>query len=140
MGKTRRRLLLAAMLGLMPFATHASTLYEDLGGADGIHVIVDHFVDHLLADPRAAPTFADSNIERFRRLMNEQLCELSGGPCHYSGRSMASAHRGLNLDQAEFNAAAEDLQQALNEAGVGFHTQNRLIALLAPMQRDVVSK
>ena len=140
MGRMLRPLLLAALPAMTPLVSHASTLYDDLGGASGVHVIVDHFVDHLLADPRTAPTFADSNIERFRRLMNEQLCQLAGGPCQYSGRDMASAHRGLHLDQAEFNATAEDMQDALTEAGVGFHTQNRLIALLAPMQRDVVTK
>ena len=79
-------------------------------------------------------------MDRFRHLLAEQVCQLADGPCNYTGRSMAAAHRGLDLTRAQFNAGAEDLQDAMTAVGVGYHTQNRLIAKLAPMQRDVVTQ
>ena len=134
------RVLLAAgiLLAAVP-AAHAA-LYEDLGAQDGVARIVDDATRRFLADPRVAPTFEETNMDRFKRLFTTQLCQLSGGPCDYRGRGMAASHRGLKLNQAQFNAVAEDLQDAMAAVGVGYHTQNRLMALLAPMQRDVVTQ
>ena len=53
---------------------------------------------------------------------------------------MAAAHQGLDLSRAKFNAVAEDLQTAMRQIGIPYWTQNRLMALLAPMQRDIVTK
>ena len=126
----------ALLVARAPFAR--AELYDDLGGEAGMHAIVDHAVQRWMADPRVGPTFAETNMTRFRRLLTEQLCQVSGGPCHYTGRDMAAAHRALGLAQVQFNALAEDLQDAMGDAGVSYHTQNRLMARLAPMERDVV--
>ena len=133
-------LIVGFWLSFASAGSHAETLYDDLGGETGVHAIVEQAMQRWLADPRIAPTFADSNIKRLSRLLVQQFCQLTGGPCHYTGRDMASAHRALGLNRAQFNALAEDLQDAMTFVGVGFHTQNRLIAILAPMQRDVVTQ
>ena len=135
----RLLLLTLGLTAMLPQLARAE-LYDDLGGAAGIQGIVDHVVPRWLADPRVGPTFADTNMTRFRRLLTEQLCQVSDGPCHYSGRDMAAAHRGLDLHQAQFNALTEDLQAAMDDLGVSYHVQNRLVARLAPMQRDVVTR
>ena len=93
-----------------------------------------------MADPRVGPTFAETNMARFRRLLTEQLCQISDGPCRYTGRDMAAAHKALALSRLQFNALAEGLQDAMEDVGTAYHTQNRLMARLAPMQRDVVQK
>ncbi len=131
-------MLCAAALAAAPGA-HAE-LYDDLGGEAGMRVIVGHAIQRWLADPRVAPTFAETNMDRFRRLITDQLCQVTGGPCRYTGRDMAAAHRGLDLSRAQFNAVAEDLQDAMEESGVAYHTQNRVLAKLAPMQRAVVTQ
>ena len=120
--------------------TARAELYDDLGGDAGLQQIVGRAVTHWMADSRVGPTFADTNMARFQRLFVQQLCQLTGGPCHYAGRDMASSHRALDLRQVQFNAVAEGLQEAMAESGVAYHTQNRVLALLAPMQRDVVSQ
>ena len=79
-------------------------------------------------------------MPRLRRLLLDQLCHLTGGGCDYTGRDMAKAHRGLHLRTAQFNALAEDMQTAMDRLGIAFSTQNRLVALLAPMHRDVVTR
>ena len=136
----RARLILFVAMLCAAASTARAELYEDLGGEAGISVIVDHAIPRWLADPRVAPTFSDTNMGRFRRLIADQLCQVTGGPCRYTGRTMAAAHRGLDLTRAQFNAVAEDLQDAMEESGVPYHTQNRLLAILAPMQRDMVTQ
>lgn len=133
--------LLVAAFALLPLCAHAEdTLYNDLGGHDGVVKIAETTTDNFLADPRIKDTFADTNMRRFRRLLAEQFCEVAGGPCKYTGRSMKEAHASLNLRNADFNAVVEDLQDAMDKVGVPFATQNRLLARLAPMQRDIVTR
>ena len=136
----RARLILFAAALCVSGSGARAELYDDLGGQAGMQVIVDHAIQRWLADPRVGPTFAETNMDRFRRLITEQLCQVAGGPCRYTGRTMAAAHRGLDLTRAQFNALAEDLQDAMEDSGVAYHTQNRLLAKLAPMQRDTVAQ
>lgn len=79
-------------------------------------------------------------MDRFRKLLGEQFCQVAGGNCAYTGRSMHDAHKGLHLANADFNAVVEDLQKALDKNGIPFATQNRFLARLAPMQHDIVTK
>jgi hemoglobin len=116
------------------------SLYQDLGGHDGIVKIANMTADNFLADDRIKHTFDETNMDRFRAMLADQFCELSGGPCVYKGHDMRAAHKGLHLTNADFNAVVEDLQDAMDKNGVPFRTQNRLLALLAPMQHDVVTK
>ncbi len=138
-----RKLLLAFAAGLMalsPAVGSASTLYDDLGNHAGLVRIVDAATSVWLKDPRVGPTFENTNVGRFKRLLVDQLCQLTGGGCAYAGQDMRKAHKGLHLDSSQFNALAEDLQIAMEQLGVPFTTQSRLVALLAPMHRDVVTK
>jgi hemoglobin len=79
-------------------------------------------------------------MSKFKKLIFEQLCNLSGGPCQYTGRDMRTSHAKLNINNAEFNALAEDLYTALDRAGIPYRLQNKLMALLAPMQHDIVRR
>ena len=135
-----RPALLTVIVVALLAAPAKAALYDDLGAGPGIDRIVADATARFLADPRIAPTFDDTNMERFKRMLASQLCHVSGGPCVYTGRSMTAAHHGLQLGQAQFNALVEDLQDAMTKQGVGYHTQNELLALLAPMQRDVVTR
>jgi hemoglobin len=65
---------------------------------------------------------------------------LTGGPCRYEGRAMDRAHASLQLTNRDFNALAEDLQIAMERARIPFAVQNRLLAILAPMQREIVTR
>ncbi len=138
-----RAAALAASLVLLPasgFAQPADTLFADLGGHDGLTRIISTASGIWLSDDRIKSTFEDSNIPRLRRLIYDQLCHISGGGCDYRGQDMARAHRGLHLHTAQFNAMAEDLQTAMDRLGIASSTQNRLVALLAPMHRDIVTR
>ena len=135
-----KKLLFAALLSLATPAFADDTLFTDMGGQPGIDKIVDLSMDAYLVDPRIKAIFDQSNIERMRAEFKVQFCQVAGGPCAYAGHDMTAAHKGLHLSNADFNAVVEDLQGAMDKTGVGFATQNRFLARLAPMQHQVVTK
>jgi len=130
-----------AFFGLMISGqASAATLYDDLGGHSGLTAIINDTIDAAVKDPRTADKLDNINIPRLKERIVAQICELAGGPCHFHGISMKGAHAYLELHDSHFNALVEDMQNAMDKSGVPFHTQNRLLALLAPMHRDIVSK
>jgi hemoglobin len=133
-------LMLALAAGWAPPANADDSLYRRFGERPGLVRIVDDATGRWVSDERIKDTFDDINLDRFKRLLVDQLCELTGGPCHYKGRDMYHAHRGLHLNDAQFNALVEDLQLAMDTNDIPFWTQNRLLAILAPMRRDVVTR
>jgi hemoglobin len=126
-------LLLAASV-----ADAQARLYERLGGRIGVAAIADTLIDRVTADPRLARSFKDSNLGRIKQLLAEQICDLSGGPCRYSGDSMKEVHAGHQISEAEFFGMVADLRDVLRERHVSQGAANELLRLLAPMKRDVV--
>ncbi|SAK57405.1 Group 1 truncated hemoglobin GlbN [Caballeronia catudaia] len=112
-------------------------LYKQFGEKDGLTKIVDDMYDNVLSDPRTAPWFDSAPVVRIKQKLVEQLCVLLDGPCVYTGRDMKRTHAGQNIDRVAFNALVEDLQAAMDKNGVSFHAQNKLLAKLAPMYREV---
>lgn len=129
---------LAPLLSLVATPSLSASLFDDMGGAAALHATVNGFTDIVESDSRINFTFAETDLDKFKALLYEQLCELSGGPCRYTGRDMRTAHQKLQITTAEFNALAEDLYIALGHAGVPYRLQNKLMAKLAPMKRDIV--
>lgn len=127
-----------ANAGTTPFAGPA--MLEAFHGRPGIDRIVDAMLDAAKADPRTADIFRATDMVRLSRTLKEQFCYVLGGPCGYTGRSMADAHDDLGLQPADMGALVEHLQNAMAAEGVPFHTQNRFLAKLAPMRRDIVTR
>ena len=136
-----KTILATSLLLFLACQAHAQdTLFADMGGQAGIDKIVDASVDNYLADDRIKAIFDESNIDRLRAEFKVQFCQVAGGPCDYKGHDMTTAHKGLHLTNANFNAVVEDLQLAMDKVGTPFAVQNRFLARLAPMQHQVVSK
>ena len=136
-----KSILAVTTMLLFALPAHAEdTLFADMGGQSGIDKIVDASVDNYLADDRIKAIFDESNIDRLRAEFKVQFCQVAGGPCAYAGHDMTMAHKGLHLTNSDFNAVVEDLQNAMDRAGLPFATQNRFLARLAPMQHQVVSR
>ena len=129
---------LVASFAIAGGARAGETLFEQIGGQPRLTATVDSLVEVMLADDRINFAFAQTDLAKFRKLLYDQLCELTGGPCTYRGRNMFEAHKKLNATNAQFNALAEDLYIAFDKQGVPYRLQNRVMALLAPMQPDVV--
>ena len=114
---------------------HASpTLYEKIGGAAKCKAIAEEFTAAILADDRINFTFAESDVKKFTQLFYEQLCNVTGGPCKYTGRDMHEAHAKLAINEAQFNAIAEDLYIGFEKAHVPYRLQNKVMVILAPME------
>jgi hemoglobin len=75
-----------------------------------------------------------------KRLPVEQFCAGTGGPCTYTGRDMKSAHMGMGVLGANFSVLVEDLAKSLNKYKVPAREQQELLAILAPMKKDIVEK
>jgi hemoglobin len=129
---------LMVLMFSMAVADASPTLYERMGGEAKMKAIAEEFTNVILADDRINFTFADADIAKFKKLIFEQFCELTRGPCKYTGRDMHEAHAKLNINNAQFNALAEDLYIAFDRVHVPYRLQNKLMVLLAPMQKDVV--
>ena len=114
-------------------------LFRDLGGQAGIDRIVGDFVPRLAADARMGEFFKRANQAHLRQMLGELFCRISGGGCVYTGLSMKQAHQDVDVSKGDFNALVEVLQAAMEAQGVPFATQNRLLARLAPLHRDVVN-
>jgi len=113
-------------------------LYDRLGGEAGVAAITEGMLARSAEDPRIRDDFAEADIVNLYTRLNEHLCALTGGPCAYTGRDMKAAHVGLGLTEADFNALVENLVDAMTEQGVPIAAQNELLAILAPMRRDVI--
>ena len=145
MNKTAARWACSALLCVASLATAQTpvvddTTFQGLGGKPGIRKIVDTFIPLILADARIKESFTDIDMKNLAMRLEEQFCELSGGPCKYQGKDMVEIHDGLNITRAQFNALAEDLQIAMERVGVPARFQNKLVAKLAPMERGIVTK
>jgi hemoglobin len=116
----------------------AASLYERLGGIDAITAVIDDFVARCAGDTRINAKFARTDVPRLKRMLVDQVCEASGGPCQYTGRDMRTTHTNMGVTAGEFDALVEDLVATLAKLEVGKTEQDELLAALAPMKRDIV--
>lgn len=127
-----------ANAGAAPFT--GTDMLEAFHGREGISRIVDDLVDVVQTDERISEIFKASDFVRLRRTLKEQFCYILNGGCDYTGRDMNKMHEDHGVAVAEFNALVELLQDAMTREGVAFGMQNRFLAKLAPMKRDVVRR
>src|SRR6266699_3377156 len=114
------------------------SLFERLGGIDAITAVVEDFRDRVAGDDRINLKFARTDLGRLRKMLIDQVCEATGGPCQYRGRSMKEAHAAMKVTKGEFNALVDDLVATLNQFKVPSAEQDELLAILGPLQSDIV--
>jgi hemoglobin len=121
------------------------SLYERLGGVYAIAAVVDDFIDRVMDDPRLN---ANPNVDEahhrvspagFKYLVTEQVCEATGGPQRYTGRSMRESHQHLDITPAEWLAFMDDLQQTFARFGVPQAEQRELFAIVDSTRGDIVT-
>ncbi len=115
------------------------TLYDDLGGTPGLTRMVEVLIAASVADPEIGEIFVETEIAFLNELLVEQFCELTGGPCTYTGRTMEESHFGLEITEAEFNRFVHLARVSWTRIGVPVGDQNRMLALLAPMRHQVIN-
>jgi hemoglobin len=143
---TPRSLLAAALLAAFSLAGSSAAFAADdatfvgLGGKKGIKNIVKTLIPLIQADARISESFKHAKVGHLSMRLEQQFCELSGGPCKYKGAEMGEVHKDLNVTNAQFLALAEDLQAAMTKNNVAAPIQQALVAKLLPMQTAIVTK
>jgi len=119
------------------FAAERS-LYERLGGVGAIQAVVTKFISNVGGDARINGYFKNADLKQLNKHLVNQVCMATGGPCTYEGRDMKTAHKGMKVTTAAFNALVEDLVSALNTFNVPKKEQDELLGILGPMKKDIV--
>ena len=114
--------------------------FKAFGERAGLVRIMDDFMVNLLADPRTRTHFEKSDQTRIKEQLVDQFCEILRGPCKYGGADMKKIHSGSDINREAFFALVESLQKAMDKQNVPFSAQNKLLAILAPMHRDIVNQ
>ena len=99
----------------------------------------------MAADKRINAFFAatasdPARLKKFKGNLVDQICQASGGPCKYSGKDMKTAHRGMGISAADFDALVADLVGALDKFNVAKADKDQLLGVLGPMKADIVEK
>ena len=125
---------------MTPTLAANSSLYQRLGGYDVIAAFVDDTYQMLRNDPtfsRFAARSIDSQ-QRSRQLLVDQICQLAGGPCYYTGRDMKTSHAGLRITKTEWNISLEYTRQALKNHDVKEREAEEVIAIFERYRADIV--
>src|SRR5262245_21453144 len=117
-----------------------ATLWTRLGGEPVVKRVVEETIDRSANDPRTRRSFDGVKLQVVKDRIVEQICSLSGGGCKYTGDPMDKVHKGLKNTEAEMNLLVQFLRDALDKNGVGTREKNELLAILAPMKRDIVTQ
>ncbi|HEY1303845.1 MAG TPA: group 1 truncated hemoglobin [Vicinamibacterales bacterium] len=143
---------LAAVLVIVAgAATHTAraevtqpSLYERLGGAYSIATVVDDFIERLLVNAtlNANPAIKEARARvpkaGLKFHVTTLVCEVTGGPCKYIGRTMKESHEKLNISQAEWDAMVVDFKATLDKFKVPQREQQELIAIVGTTKNDIV--
>ncbi len=119
------------------------SLFDRLGGAEGVKAVVDKFVENVTQDPAVNKSFKATKgpkLDAFKKNLTDQICEVTGGPCKYAGKDMKLAHKGMKITDAQFDAIVMDLKLAMGELKVADAEQAEVVEKLAPLKEDIVEK
>lgn len=116
------------------------SLYDRLGGKDAITAVINDFVGNVAADKRINARFAKTDIPHLKQMLVEQVCQATGGPCTYTGKTMKDAHKGMKVTDADFTALVEDLTASLDKNKVAAIDKDELLTALGGMKGDIVGQ
>ncbi|GMX65381.1 group 1 truncated hemoglobin [Paenibacillus elgii] len=117
-----------------------NSLYEKVGGEQAISKVVDYFYKLVLADDTVNDFFKNTDMEKQRRHQTKFISFALGGPNQYSGKSMAKAHEGMNLQPAHFNAIVKHLHDSLAHFGVSEPEIEQALSHVAELKDDILYK
>ena len=137
-------------------------LFDRLGGEKGIIAIVDDFTARVLQDPRvdwqregaksgglafwrksgesAAWTATDGNVATLKKHLVQFIELATGGPVHYDGKTMKSAHAGMHIGNPEFDAVLGDLKASLDRLQIPNKEQKELLSIMESTRPQIVTE
>lgn len=127
-----------SQLGSQLGSQESDSLYQDIGGQEGINILVDAFVKRIARDKDIMPYFAKSSVSHFKKGFSQHLCDAVNGPCQYNGDSMVDIHTGMKITEKDFNRVVELLIAAMEDVGISYPSQNKILNLLARERDDII--
>lgn len=116
----------------------SKSLFERLGGTEGITNIASDVVDNHLVNQTIATRFAKSDISRLKNAAATFFISGTGGPNVYKGPDMLAAHRGMNISAVEFMAVLDDALSALKKNNIDQREQEEVLFVLYSMRSQIV--
>ena len=116
------------------------SLFERLGGVEGITAIANDVVERHKVHPVIAPRFLDVDDAKLKELVRDFFITGSGGPECYTGRDMEETHTGMNLNEAEFLAALDDCLAAVDGQEVDAITRNEVMGIFYSFKDAVLHR
>jgi len=113
------------------------TLFDRLGGKDGVDKLVDSLIQNVTADGKLKKTFAKfkgEKLDTFKKGLSDQICQLSGGPCNY-----VKAEGGVSIGDSQWDAFVQDFTAAMDENKIEENDKNELMATFASLRADIVA-
>ena len=125
-------------------AEQPKSLYGRLGGVYNIATVVDDFIERLLVNDtlNANPAIKEARARvpkaGLKFHVTALVCEVTGGPCKYAGRTMKDAHAHLNINETQWDAMVADFRKTLDKFKVPIKEQEELIAIVGSTKKDIV--
>ena len=121
-----------------------ATLYERLGGYNGISAVTDSLFERLTSDPQFTKYFGSRGSEDSRKRLGQlqklMVCQATGGPCFYLGRDMKTVHKGMGIDETDWQAMVAHVKEVLNSFRVPDLDQKAVLEMLNGTKKDIVER
>lgn len=114
------------------------TVYERLGGAEGVRHLLVAFYGRVLGDPLLAPFFEHVTMARLVRMQEEFFATALGGPHRYSGAELTHVHAGRGIHPHHFAAFCQHLGTTLQAVGVGDADVREVLDRILALRKDIV--
>lgn len=116
------------------------TLYDRIGGEDGVAALLDQFYARVLADPELADFFNDTSIDKLLRMQREFFGAALGGPQSYGGLDLSWAHSGRGITSHHFNCYAQHLLATLETLGISADDVRETVHRIAVHKNDITGE
>ena len=117
------------------------SLYERLGGYDAIAAVTNAVYLRLKSDDKLRRFYdhrGDDGVEREKQLLIDFLSAAAGGPLYYTGRDMKTVHKGMRLDEEDWQKAVSYLTEALDSFNVPEQETAEVLALVESTKQEIV--
>ena len=122
-----------------------ATLYERLGGEEGIITIVDDVVEAHMNNPEVSARFLPykerpEHLAQVKKHTVNFFCAGSGGPQQYGGRDMTTTHRGMNINATEYMHVIDDVMGVLDKHNKSEETKKDVLAIFYSLKGQIMGK
>ena len=118
-----------------------TSLYERLGGYEGIVAFTNDLLPRMQADPQLGRFWqnrGDDGIAREHQLLIDYLCAKSGGPMYYTGRDMKLTHVGMKISERDWEIFLEHAGATMKALDVPKQECDEVGAFVASLKSDIV--